>query len=432
MTLLLDVTYLVARRREPVLTGIDRVEYALAAWLCGEGADIYPDAGFLVNDGAFPGVLSRTAMRRILAQQARQRGIQAQGTDQLAAVVDWLERSVADRGRAGAARLTAGVRSMNRTWSVVGTHWLSLRARPLRAFLRAYPGGVDYVHVSHRHLNRPELFAWIEDFDVRATMLVHDLIPITHPQFCSDRAVVSHHRKMATIGRLATRIAVNSHATAADVAHYLAQAGQARDIPIDVHPLGTGAMPGLPRARAALAERSAPGRRYYLYAGTLEGRKNVEFLLGLWRRLAREMRPADMPALILAGSRGWRCDTLLRDLDTMTDIGTHVLEVAGLNDAELAWLMDGAEAVLTPSFAEGYSLVPAEAMARGVPVVASDIPVHREVLTAAHCHVEPLDPDRWLYWLRSPPTRPAQSVETRGWAEFAKDVLGAATCRVGL
>lgn len=423
MTLLLDVTYLVARRREPVLTGIDRVEYALAAWLCWEGADGHPDAGFLVNDGAFPGVLSRAAMRRILARQARQRGMQAQGTDQLAAVADWLERSVADCGRAGAARLAASGRSVSRTWSTVGTYWLSLRARPLRAFLRAHPGGVDYVHASHRHLNRPELFAWIEDFDVRATMLVHDLIPITHPQFCSDSAVVSHHRKMATIGRLATRIAVNSHATAADVAHYLAQAGQVRNIPIDVHPLGAGAMPGLPQAQAAMGRRSAPGRRYFLCAGTLEGRKNVDFLLGLWRRLAREVRPADMPALILAGGRGWRCDTLLRDLDTMTDIGAHVLEVAGLNDAELAWLMDGAEAVLTPSFAEGYSLVPAEAMARGVPVIASDIPVHREVLTAAHCRVVPLDADRWLEWLRSPPARPAMPVETRDWAAFAGGLL---------
>jgi glycosyltransferase involved in cell wall biosynthesis len=423
MTLLLDVTYLVARRREPVLTGIDRVEYALAAWLCGEGADIHPDAGFLVNDGACPGVLSRTAMRRILARQARQRGMQAQGADQLAAVADWLDRPVADRGQPGAARLVTGVRSVNRTWSAVGTRWLSLRARPLRAFLRAHPGGVDYVHASHRHLNRPELFAWIKDFDVRATMFVHDLIPITHPQFCGDRAVLSHHRKMATIGRLATRIAVNSHATAADVAHYLAQAGQARDIPIDVHLLGTGAMPGLPPVEAALAGRSAPGRRYYLHAGTLEGRKNVDFLLDLWRRLAREKQPADMPALILAGSRGWHCDTLLRDLDAMTDIGAHVLEVADLNDAELAWLMDHAEAVLTPSFAEGYSLVPAEAMARGVPVLASDIPVHREVLTGAHCRVEPLDSDRWLHWLRSPPARPAQPVEGRRWAAFARSLL---------
>jgi glycosyltransferase involved in cell wall biosynthesis len=60
---------------------------------------------------------------------------------------------------------------------------------------------------------------------------------------------------------------------------------------------------------------------------------------------------------------------------------TAAVEVRGfVDDAELAGLRAGAVAVVTPSLNEGFDLPVVEALAAGVPVVASDIPVHREIL----------------------------------------------------
>ena len=57
-------------------------------------------------------------------------------------------------------------------------------------------------------------------------------------------------------------------------------------------------------------------------------------------------------------------------------------------------LFSGAKVFVFPSFAEGFGLPPLEAMASGVPVVCSDIPVFREVYGDAVFYVDPNRPSR--------------------------------------
>jgi glycosyltransferase involved in cell wall biosynthesis len=67
-----------------------------------------------------------------------------------------------------------------------------------------------------------------------------------------------------------------------------------------------------------------------------------------------------------------------------------------VGDTRLAALMAGARAVLMPSFAEGFGLPVAEALAAGVPVIASDIPVLRETGGDAPDYLDPLDGPAWM------------------------------------
>jgi len=129
--------------------------------------------------------------------------------------------------------------------------------------------------------------------------------------------------------------------------------------------------------------------------GTLEARKNHLLMLRLWQRLVAT-DPAMAPRLLLIGRRGWENQAVFNLLDRCPELRGHVRECPGLNDAQVQALLRGARALLNPSFAEGYGLPVAEALALGVPVLASDLPAHREVAGTAAEFLDPLDGPAWL------------------------------------
>jgi glycosyltransferase involved in cell wall biosynthesis len=126
-----------------------------------------------------------------------------------------------------------------------------------------------------------------------------------------------------------------------------------------------------------------PGKPYLLSLGSLEHRKNLGRLLEAWSIAQRDLDPAMV--LALAGERG----------------AGHVFAKAHLNlpprtiltgrvrEADLPRLVSGAEAFLYPSLYEGFGLPPLEAMASGVPVLASDRTAMPEVLGNAALMVDP-------------------------------------------
>ena len=145
---------------------------------------------------------------------------------------------------------------------------------------------------------------------------------------------------------------------------------------------------------------------YFVILSTIEPRKNHLLLLQLWQRLVESMGDA-APRLVVIGRRGWENEVVFRLLDRMggasggsggsgrSGRSGHVAECAGFDDAALSSLLRGARALLSPSFAEGYGLPVAEALALGTPVIASDIAAHREVAAGRAELLDPLDGAAW-------------------------------------
>ncbi len=104
-------------------------------------------------------------------------------------------------------------------------------------------------------------------------------------------------------------------------------------------------------------------REYVLFVGTLEPRKDVRTLLAAHRLLP------DAPPLVLVGPPGW---------GEQVDV-TGAVTTGYLDDAVLRPVVAGAAALVLPSRDEGFGLPLLEALAAGTPVVASDLPVLREV-----------------------------------------------------
>ncbi len=115
-----------------------------------------------------------------------------------------------------------------------------------------------------------------------------------------------------------------------------------------------------------------PRPRHLLHVGTLEPRKNLELLLDAFELLD----PGSRPPLVLAGRHGWRQGTLVARL---AFLGPSVRWLGEVDDGRLAELYRQAAVLIQPSRHEGFDLPVLEGLAAGVPVVASDLPVHREV-----------------------------------------------------
>jgi glycosyltransferase involved in cell wall biosynthesis len=123
---------------------------------------------------------------------------------------------------------------------------------------------------------------------------------------------------------------------------------------------------------AAPAQPAAEEGPFLLYVGNLGGNKNLPFLV-------RSFALADPPArLVLAGRARGGLDDLREAIDVAPNRERIELR-SDVPDAELEWLYRSAAALLLPSVYEGFGFTALEAMGRGCPVLASDIPALREV-----------------------------------------------------
>ncbi|GGL91362.1 glycosyltransferase family 4 protein [Nakamurella endophytica] len=142
--------------------------------------------------------------------------------------------------------------------------------------------------------------------------------------------------------------------------------------------------------------------RYLLHVGARRPHKNVQQLV----RVLAALGPRDH--LVLVGSHDDRFPDPTADLARELGVQDRVLQFSGLSDAELSALYSGAHAFLYPSLVEGFGLPLLEAMTAGAPVVASDIPVFREVAEDAALLVPVDDTQAWVravHELDDPATR---------------------------
>ncbi len=248
-----------------------------------------------------------------------------------------------------------------------------------------------YLLVSHHHLHQPEMIQVAQKrLGAAFVCFIHDLIPIEYPEYGRPREAAKHRRRIQTAARLADACVVNSEATREALAPYIRAAG--RNVPLLVAPLGIG--PARPRAPVTQSDRP-----YFLYIATIEPRKNHLLLFNVWRRLVLDMGE-ETPRLILVGQRGWENEMVLDVLERSELLREHLVEYNALPDEQVQNLIAGAKAVLLPSFAEGYGLPVAEALAAGTPVLCSDLPALREVGGLAPEYLDPLDGLGWLKAIR--------------------------------
>lgn len=247
--------------------------------------------------------------------------------------------------------------------------------------------GATYINVGHTGLDLPGHARWIRSANVRAIYYIHDIIPITHPEFCRPGESERHRRRMHTALALAAGIVTNSEDSAKSLVRFAEEEAVTMP-PHLVAPLGL----SIDMRGALPPPLSAP---YFLMVGTIEGRKNYGLILDVWPRLARLLGNAT-PKLVLIGARGWSAAEVFAKLDNDDSLRPHVMELGQCEDSVLHAYLRHARALLFPSFVEGQGLPLAEALSAGIPVIASDLPVFREAAGSIPEYLSPKDVEAWL------------------------------------
>ncbi len=126
--------------------------------------------------------------------------------------------------------------------------------------------------------------------------------------------------------------------------------------------------------------------RYLLMVSTLEPRKNHSKLIAAWDYL-KNHDMSDLK-LIIVGQFGWEYARIVDSMAPWQQRG-ELFHLHRVPSGQLRVLYNGAEAAVCPSVAEGFDLSGIEAMLCGCAVMASDIPVHREVYGDACWYFDP-------------------------------------------
>jgi glycosyltransferase involved in cell wall biosynthesis len=214
---------------------------------------------------------------------------------------------------------------------------------------------------------------------------LHDIIPITHPEYCRPGEADKHHLRLETM--VAGRgLIVNSAATRAALDDYARAVGWSLP-PCVIAPLAPASLPA-PASTRPLAEP------YFVVLSTIEPRKNHLLLLHAWRELIEE-HGQRAPRLVVIGHRGWECEQVVDMLERCEALRGFVVEESRCDDAQLATWLHHAQALLFPSFIEGFGMPLVEALANGLPVIASGLQAFREIAGEIPEYLDPLDGPGW-------------------------------------
>lgn len=275
-------------------------------------------------------------------------------------------------------------------------------ASSLLAALHETAGPEDELVEGHRP-HRGDVFhaPWIDGALLRPpcpqVVTLHDVVPLKRRSEYLRTGIRFRMRYLAV--QRSARLIVPTAVVAEEVVEHL-RIERERVVVIHEAP-APGLGPRGPAAVAAVRERYALPEQYLLWVGGLQTPDPRKRIAALART------PRELPLVLVGATRPWA-----HELPGVTLTGR-------VSDDDLAAIYSGARALVFPSDDEGFGLPTVEALACGTPVVASDIPVLREVLGERATFVD-VDDLEGLLAAAVAAKRPAPAPPAWTWADAAR------------
>lgn len=215
---------------------------------------------------------------------------------------------------------------------------------------------------------------------VKIVSVIYDLIPLTHPQFCDEGLVRVFENWFDWVMRTADGFVAISRTIIEQVQREaqwrLGQEAAAQRWYDHFH-LGSDLDQVNPRTVVRQeVKQMFKQRPIYLMVSTIEPRKNHGYLLDAFDQLWAEGQDV---GLCFVGKIGWKTEQLIERVRQHPRLNAQLFMWNDLTDRELEYCYSNARSLVFPSYVEGFGLPLVEAMQRGLPVMASDIPVFREI-----------------------------------------------------
>ena len=211
---------------------------------------------------------------------------------------------------------------------------------------------------------------------------VHDLAFASMPETVAPETLRLLRRHLPTTLFRADHLIAVSDASAGDLRELLLAN------PRRIHTIHEGLDPGFPDLKPLATERCTIPDRYLLFVSTLEPRKNVIGVLKAFQLVAEWGYEGH---LLLVGRWGWRTDAIKSELDA-SSVRDRIIHLDYVERSRLPSLYRGCDALLFPSWLEGFGLPIVEAMACGAPVVTSGRSAMPEVAGSAAIYIDPASP----------------------------------------
>lgn len=287
------------------------------------------------------------------------------------------------------------------------------------------------------------LFGGLRNAGVMTYGMVFDLLPVRLPEVFPPGADLTHARWLQAISALDGAVCI-SKAVADDLTQWLSMAGIDRALcrPYQVNwfHLGadiSGSAPSRGVPDSAVPVLAALGKYpSFLMVGTIEPRKGylqvIEAFTALWQE------GVDVN-LVIVGKEGWvgLPDEMRRDIpETMLALRQHaelnkrLFWLDGISDEYLEQIYAASTCLIAASYGEGFGLPLIEAAQHGLPVIARDIPVFREVASDYADYFNATDPDAlavmikgWLNAYGQQTHKQSKGMPKQNWAESADQLL---------
>ena len=222
----------------------------------------------------------------------------------------------------------------------------------------------------------PNFYLWPSFGKHKKAVIIHDLCYLRYPQYVENKNRAFLSRVATSSIKKADLIVVDSDFIADELVELTATPREnihVLGVPVDAADFD----PSLDKGRDHLAERYKVNKKYILSFGTIEPRKNLECLVEAYCALSPDIR--EQHSLVLAGKWGWKIEGLRALIEQKQAEGYDIITPGYIDHGDRAAFYRNASFYAITTHYEGFGMPLLEALHCGIPTVAVDIPVLREV-----------------------------------------------------
>lgn len=288
--------------------------------------------------------------------------------------------------------LSGGLEALPENWYEIRIKW------PL-------PFGWTQFRLSYEVYRRPVDVLWLPGSTLprhvpkQTVVTVHDIGFHRLPQLYKQRQVRIHEHAMKEIKRKAARILTVSQYSGREIA----EAYGIDPSKIAITPCGIDHGTYRPISDSVSIEerlrRYQLSKPFFIFVGRLEAKKNLVTLIKAFNSFKTRLGVGSPYRLVLVGTQGFGYEDIKKEIANSA-FKSDILETGYIPEADMPYLLNAAEALVHPSWYEGFGIPPVQAMACGCPVISSNATSLPEVLGDAASYFSPSEPEQLADALR--------------------------------